>query len=92
MQANTTLDSNKIVATVERLGRRIEERFPASGLHDVALTLLGVANQTERESEAIDKPIYYLRFISAVLLVIIGCCCVRVYGYCLKIFFTTTIH
>jgi len=72
MQANTTLDSTKIVATVERLGRRIEERFPASGLHEVALTLLGVATQTERESEAIDKPIYYLRYISAVLLIIIG--------------------
>jgi len=72
MQANTTLDPTKIVATVERLGRRIEERFPASGLHDVAITLLGVANQTERESEAIDKPIYYLRCISAVLLLIIG--------------------
>jgi len=72
MQANTVLDSTKIVDTVEQLGRRIQERFPASGLHGVALTLLDVANRTERESEAIDKPIYYLRIISAVLLLIIG--------------------
>jgi len=72
MQANTTLDSTKIVDTVERLVLRIEERFPSSGLHGVALTLLDLARHTGRESDAIDKPIYYLRCVSAVLLVIIG--------------------
>jgi hypothetical protein len=72
MQANTTLDSTKIVDTVERLALRIEERFPSSGLHGVALTLLDLARHTGRESDAIDKPIYYLRCVSAVLLVIIG--------------------
>ena len=72
MQVNTTLDSAKIVDTVERLVIRIEERFPASGLQGVALTLLDLARHTGRESDAIDKPIYYLRCISAVLLVIIA--------------------
>lgn len=72
MQANTTLDSSKIVDTVERLCVRIEERFPASGLHGVALTLLDLARHTGRESDAIDKPIYSLRCVSAVLLAVIA--------------------
>ncbi len=72
MKANTTLDSTRIVATVERLCRRIEERFPASGLHGVSLTLLNVANHVERESDAIHQPIYYLRCLIGALLFIIG--------------------
>lgn len=72
MQPNTTLDSTKIIQTVERLCRRINERFPASGLHTVALHLLDIANHTERESAAIDRPIYPLRCASALLLLVIA--------------------
>jgi hypothetical protein len=62
-----TLDTAKIIETAERLGKRIDSRFPGSGLSQIAA---GVAAQT-RESilraEAISRPIWWLRISLIVL-------------------------
>jgi hypothetical protein len=63
-----TLRADQIVATAERLGRRIEERFPASGLRGVADALTAVARKAIERSERIRRPFYGMRFAQAVLI------------------------
>jgi hypothetical protein len=43
-----TLDATHIIATIERLGQRIEERFPGAGLSGVGRDLLGLARDCAR--------------------------------------------
>jgi len=71
MKTNTTLESSKIVDTVEQLGRRINERFPDSGLHKVSQTLLMISKSTERDANAIDRPIYPIRVVCTVLIALL---------------------
>ena len=68
---NTSLDATRIVNTVEKLCRRIEERFPDSGLHGVSLDLLETATRTERNARIIDRPIHLLRVLSFALVLLI---------------------
>jgi len=42
------LDADKILETLERLGRRVRERFPDAGLNNVAAELLAIGRDTER--------------------------------------------
>lgn len=65
-----TLRADQIVATAERLVRRIEERFPASGLRNVAESLTDVARKAMQRSERIRRPFYLMRLVATVL---IGC-------------------
>ena len=66
-----SLDSEKIVATVETLGRRIEERFPASGLSKVCQELLSVARESQERAAWIGKPHRALRVAIGVLIALI---------------------
>jgi hypothetical protein len=66
-----SLDSEKIVATVEKLGRRIEERFPASGLGKVCQELLAVARESQERAAWIGKPHRALRVAIGVLIALI---------------------
>jgi hypothetical protein len=63
-----TLRADQIVSTAERLGRRIEERFPASGLRGVADALTDVARQAIQRSERIRRPFYLMRLLALVLI------------------------
>lgn len=40
------LDAHKLISSIEALSRRIDERFPGSGLSRVAEELLAVARQS----------------------------------------------
>ena len=62
-----SLDSQKILATIETLSRRIAERFPGSGLDKVCQELLRVAEESQRRSAWIAKPQKTLRIITGVL-------------------------
>lgn len=64
------LKAEQIVVTAERLVRRIEERFPASGLRGVAEALAQVAKKAIGRSERIRRPYYLMRLIAVLL---IGC-------------------
>src|SRR2546423_6061229 len=66
-----TLDAEQIVRTIEALGHRIEERFPASGLGQVCGELLATARRGRERSEWIARPILPLRIATVVLTVVI---------------------
>jgi hypothetical protein len=73
------LDVERVVETLDRLVRRIEERFPDSGLASVCRELKEVATQTRCKVELVKSPIVSLRagvglvvLISVIGLIFIG--------------------
>jgi len=50
------LDANKIIATIELLKQRIEQRFPGAELGAVAGDLLAVARDAEAEAASLTQP------------------------------------
>src|SRR4051794_10538931 len=70
------LDANKIIATIELLQRRIEQRFPGAGLGGVASDLLAVARDTEGEAASLARPNRAIQvavgFLAAVFLSLIA--------------------
>jgi hypothetical protein len=64
------LDSTKIIETVQVLHRRIETRFPGSGLGKIAAELLEVAEETVERTEWIQRPHLLLRLASGVLILL----------------------
>ncbi len=75
-QNNLLLREERIVETIERLQRRISDRFPESSLSVVCGDLLDVAEQASERSEWIGNPIRPLRlagYTTAVLLVVSFC-------------------
>ena len=66
-----TLDSEKIVTTAEKLSRRIDERFPTSGLSRVCEELLTIARESHDRAGWIAKPQRVLRAIIGLLIVVI---------------------
>ena len=63
------LDSAPIRATIARLARRIDERFPGSGLSGVAVELEWVSEENERIVEHLRRPIWWLRVLITVAIV-----------------------
>ena len=55
------LDPDKIVATAILLSRRIEERFPGSGLARVCATLVEIAERTKQRLDWVERPNLWLR-------------------------------
>ena len=64
-----SLDSEKIVDTIGTLCRRIDERFPNSGLGNVCRELLTIAGESQERSAWIAKPQRTLRIITWILLI-----------------------
>jgi hypothetical protein len=64
----TALDANRIVETLERLERRILERFPNASLTGVAKELLGLAHVAARKAVMLERPILWIRVLSSVLI------------------------
>ena len=67
-----SLDSENIVDTIEALSRRIDERFPNSGLGNVCRELLTIAGESQERSAWIAKTQWPLRIITWILLVIMA--------------------
>lgn len=68
-----SLDPALIVATADRLVRRIAERFPDSGLSRVARELLLTAQETSARIEALQRPRWGLRAgIALLILLMVG--------------------
>jgi hypothetical protein len=63
-----SLDASKIVSTIERLARRIRERFPEASLTRVADELLQVARDSVARVETLTRPNILLRSGSGLLL------------------------
>ena len=63
-----TLEPQKIIKTLERLERRITERFPRSGLSRVCGELLAIATHAGARVAALERPRLDLRLLAAALL------------------------
>lgn len=67
------LDAAEIIKTVETLSSRIGERFPNAGLKSVCARLSDIARQASERSEAIARPLLWLRVatlsVSALILI-----------------------
>jgi hypothetical protein len=66
------LDADQIVATVDTLARRINERFPSSGLTKVCDQLLAVARQAKVRSDEIARPIWSIRILTAGVVIVLA--------------------
>jgi hypothetical protein len=67
------LDPDRIIATAERLCRRISERFPESDLARVGDELLSVARDVQCRTEAFARPLIALRVgLGLVVVVLVG--------------------
>ena len=66
-----SLDPDKIVATVEELSRRIDERFPDFGLGRVCRELLQTARAAQTRSVWIARPLLWLRALVVILIVVL---------------------
>jgi len=64
------LDYDKIVITIERLERRIAERFPNSGLQMVVKDFLMISKSSKKNIEWISRPHFILRFFSYFIILI----------------------
>jgi hypothetical protein len=64
----TQLDATKILETVERLEQRIVERFPDTGLRQVAAEVCETSRRLVREADALGSPHWVLRVTAVVLI------------------------
>ncbi len=72
--AATTLDARLISETINLLARRVDARFPQSGLSKVAAQLSNIASRAGATSEWIARPIISLRVLvgGLILLIVVG--------------------
>ncbi len=63
------LDAGKILDTLERLGRRVHERFPEAGLNNVVAELLAIGRDTERRAAFVNRPYVPVRVLAGTLIV-----------------------
>jgi len=68
-QKRLFLQADNVQATIERLNRRILERFPKAGLLGVSGTLLDVSRRTRATVRRIKTPIYWVRLLSLAIIV-----------------------
>ena len=66
--AYRSLNSAQILATLEKLAHRIEERFPRSGLSAVARELEALGRFCARETEELGKPHWPIRAAASILI------------------------
>ena len=61
-----------ICSTISTLSRRIQKRFPGSGLCKVAVELLRVAEDNQRVTEQLRSPIWQVRAFTALAVAMLG--------------------
>ncbi|MCA8995513.1 MAG: hypothetical protein KDA80_00940 [Planctomycetaceae bacterium] len=79
--AGKHLDAERIVDTVQILGRRIRERFPEAGLNHVCADLLEIAKQARSRAERISEPMYGIRAASCTIVSLI----LLAFGYAISL-------
>lgn len=66
------LDGEKVARTVTSLRRRIEERFPESGLLTICEQMERISAKTQQRSAEISSPIWWIRVLVWLLIVLVG--------------------
>lgn len=75
-----SLDPERIVYTISKLRRRIEERFPDAGLRRVCATLQQIGEDTKTRLDDVERPILWLRtgtWLMASLVIVAAIAAVR---------------
>jgi hypothetical protein len=72
-----SLKPDKIVETIFQLERRIRERFPDSGLSQVAASLLELSRDTVARADSFRRPNIGLRLLTGLVVVAVGSLLVR---------------
>jgi len=67
----TELEAQHLIITLEKLSRRISERFPNSGLFNVSVESLKVAQEVQGLLLRISRPIWFLRGLFWVTLLLL---------------------
>lgn len=67
MSSYTSIDPEKVIATIEKLQARIVERFPEAGLGKVCHQLHQVSVHMKERSEWIARPVHWLRILTWVV-------------------------
>ena len=62
-----SLDSTRIIETLEQLERRVGERFPNAGLTKVCSELTQIARETDERARMLVRPSYGLRALSGLV-------------------------
>ena len=57
----SSLNSDHIVNTLEKLADRVRERFPEASLNNVILELIELGKRDRRRSERLARPYFLLR-------------------------------
>jgi len=66
--AHQQLEADKIITTVDRLHRRITERFPDAGLAHVCQKLVEISRKAQERSSEIAQPIAWARILSGIVI------------------------
>lgn len=66
-----SIEPSQLLTYISELHRRIEERFPDSGLSSTANTIKGIIQTAKLESNELAKPIYKIRWITHSLIAVI---------------------
>jgi hypothetical protein len=72
---NYRLEVDRVVETAERLGHRIKERFPTSGLCRVGAQLIEITRERKSQLDRLSRPIWPVRIVAgavSVLLIVVG--------------------
>lgn len=72
MEALLNLRCAEVISTTERLAERIKSRFPEANLVNVSRNVVDLARRAQERSLWISRPIYALRFLQAVLILLVG--------------------
>ena len=70
-QPHQFLDADEVVRTIDRLALRVAERFPSSNLSRVCRQLLSVAKQAKTRSAQIARPVWSLRLLTLLLILLV---------------------
>lgn len=71
-KAALALDPDRIVETIAILRRRIDERFPGSGLGRVCATLLDIGEKTKERLDWVERPNLWLRTGTGLMALMLG--------------------
>ncbi|MEO5595723.1 MAG: hypothetical protein ABIQ97_01040 [Lysobacteraceae bacterium] len=67
----STLEPAPIRATIEQLARRVNERFPNSGLGNVASELVGLADRNEAAIKQLARPLWWVRALTGIAIMLL---------------------
>ncbi len=70
MKSGIVLEFDRIVRTIERLEKRISDRFPDSDLRKVVHQFLKIAGESNKNIEWISKPNMSIRFFSYFVIIL----------------------